>query len=84
MTDEADTGFDFTGKRLRGPIMTALMSENTLGRHRRDAFRAVAEGAARFGTQYWMGDCADATWRKVAALSGTNRKTLERVRARWP
>jgi len=66
---EADTTFDFLGKRLRGPVMTASMSENTLGRHRRDAFREVSEGAARFGTQYWIGDCEDETWKKVAAAA---------------
>ncbi len=65
----ADTGFDFLGKRLRSPLMTASMSENTLRVHRRDAFRAVAEGAARFGTQYWIGDCDDATWKEVAAAA---------------
>lgn len=66
---EADTGFDFLGKKLRSPIMTASMSENTLGRHRRDAFREVAEGSTRFGTQYWIGDCEDETWKEVAAVS---------------
>lgn len=66
---EADTTFDFLGKRLRGPVMTASMSENTLGRHRRDAFREVSEGAARFGTQYWIGDCDDETWKKAAAAA---------------
>lgn len=69
LASAADTGFDFLGKRLRSPIMTASMSENTLRVHRRDAFRAVAEGAARFGTQYWIGDCDDATWKEAAAAA---------------
>ncbi len=69
MTAEADTTFDFLGKKLRSPIMTGSMSANTLANHWADGFLHVAEGAARFGTQYWIGDCDDATWKRAAAAS---------------
>ena len=67
LTDKADTGFDFMGKKLRCPIMTGSMSANTLAAHWADGYLQVAEGAARFGTQYWIGDCEDDTWREAAA-----------------
>ena len=67
LTDSADTEFDFLGKKLKSPIMTGSMSANTLATHWADGFLQVAEGAARFGTQYWIGDCTDDTWRKAAA-----------------
>ncbi|MCE2453045.1 MAG: alpha-hydroxy-acid oxidizing protein [Nitrospinae bacterium] len=61
LTDSADTEFDFLGKKLKTPIMTGSMSANTLAAH------WAEEGAARFGTQYWIGDCTDDTWREAAA-----------------
>ena len=67
LTDKADTGFDFLGKKLRCPVMTGSMSANTLAAHWPDGYLQVAEGAARFGTQYWIGDCEDDTWREAAA-----------------
>ena len=67
LTDTADTGFDFLGKKLKTPIMTGSMSANTLAAHWADGFLQVAEGATRFGTQYWIGDCTDDTWREAAA-----------------
>ena len=67
LTDSADTGFDFMGKKLRCPVMTGSMSANTLAAHWPDGFLQVAEGAARYGTQYWIGDCEDDTWREAAA-----------------
>ena len=62
-----NTGFDFMGKKLRCPVMTGSMSANTLAAHWPDGFLQVAEGAARYGTQYWIGDCDDDTWREAAA-----------------
>ena len=59
--------------------MTASMSAHTLGRHREKGFLKVAEGAARFGTQYWIGDCGRcdlAQSRRRRALCGANRETL--------
>ena len=47
--------------------MTGSMSANTLAAHWADGFLQVAEGAARFGTQYWIGDCTDDVWREAAA-----------------
>ena len=67
LTDSADTGFDFLGKKLKSPIMTGSMSANTLAAHWADGFLQVAKGAARFGTQYWIGDCSDDVWREAAA-----------------
>ena len=67
LTATADTGFDFLGKKLKTPIMTGSMSANTLAAHWADGFLQVAEGATRFGTQYWIGDCTDDAWREAAA-----------------
>lgn len=66
LTDSADTGFDFLGKKLKTPIMTGSMSANTLAAHWADGFLQVAEGATRFGAQYWIGDCTDDAWREAA------------------
>ena len=67
------------GKKLRSPVMTGSMSANTLAAHWPDGFLQVAEGAARYGTQYWIGDCADDTWREAAAsypIRHPGRETL--------
>jgi isopentenyl diphosphate isomerase/L-lactate dehydrogenase-like FMN-dependent dehydrogenase len=66
---EADTGFDFLGKRLASPIMVAPMSDNSLRNHYPNAFRDLSAAARKFGTQYWIGDCQDAAWREVAAAA---------------
>lgn len=66
---EADTAFEFLGKNLNSPIMIAPMSDNTLSNHYPKAFQAISEGANKFGTQYWIGDCTDTVWKEVADVS---------------
>ena len=44
LTDAADTGFDFMGKKLRCPVMTGSMSANTLAAHWPDGFFASSRG----------------------------------------
>lgn len=66
---EADTSFEFLGKKLNSPIMVAPMSDNSLSNHYPKAFQAISEGAKKFGTQYWIGDCTDAAWKEVASVS---------------
>lgn len=66
---EADTSFDFLGKRLPSPIMVAGMSDHALDAHYPGAFRDLSTGAQRFGTQYWIGDCTDAVWKEAVAAA---------------
>ncbi|MFC1492274.1 alpha-hydroxy-acid oxidizing protein [Nitrospinota bacterium] len=76
-TVDADTTFDFLGKKLKSPIMIAPMSENTLGNHYPEAFRAISDGANRFGTQYWIGDCEDSVWKEVASVAPSSVRLVK-------
>lgn len=67
----ADTSFDFLGQKLATPLMIAPMSDNSLGNHYPEAYRALSEGARRAGAQYWIGDCTDETWKKVAEVTSS-------------
>ena len=82
LTDSADTEFDFLGKKLKTPIMTGSMSANTLAAHWADGFLQVAEGATRFGAQYWIGDCTDDTWREAAAAYPSSIRVVKPWRDR--
>ena len=66
---EADTVFDFLGKKLASPIMVAPMSDNSLSNHYPNAFRDISAAARKFGTQYWIGDCKDSVWKEVASAA---------------
>ncbi len=68
---EADTAFDFLGQKLASPIMIAPMSDNSLGNHYPEAYRALSEAARRAGAQYWIGDCTDEAWEKVAEVAAS-------------
>jgi isopentenyl diphosphate isomerase/L-lactate dehydrogenase-like FMN-dependent dehydrogenase len=76
-TQAAETTFHFLGKELRSPIMVAPMSDNSLGNHYPDAFRAISEGANQFGTQYWIGDCTDAVWKEVAFVAPSSIRIVK-------
>lgn len=73
----ADTAFDFLGKKLDSPLMIAPMSDNSLGQHYPEAFRALSEGASRVGAQYWIGDCTDEVWKKVAAAAPSSVRIVK-------
>lgn len=66
---EADISLDFLGRKLDTPLMVAPMSDNSLGNHYPEAYRALSGGARRAGAQYWIGDCTDEAWRKAAEVS---------------
>ena len=74
---EADTTFDFLGKKLKSPIMTAPMSENTLREEQPDAFRPISQGTLQFGTQYWIGDCEDSAWKEAASVAPSSVRIVK-------
>lgn len=74
---EADTAFNFLGKELMSPIMVAAMSDNSLGAHYPDAFRALSAAASQFGTQYWIGDCKDSVWKEVASIAPSSVRIVK-------
>jgi isopentenyl diphosphate isomerase/L-lactate dehydrogenase-like FMN-dependent dehydrogenase len=74
---EADTAFDFLGKRLASPIMVAGMSDHTLSAHYPGAFRDISAAARKFGTQYWIGDCKDSVWKEVASIAPSSVRLVK-------
>lgn len=76
---DADTSFDFLGRKLKSPIMTASLGFAAVNNVRPDGFRMILEGARRCGAQCWVGDCDDDAWKDLAKLA----PSLVRVVKPW-